>query len=206
MTTQIDPSITLIAIGGFLVTIVGWCVAYIFQRRLVVLQKRFDQQKDMQQITVPRKIEQLEAVREWLREGYRVWGQVKELDKPGMTDEELRRRLNVISESISTWYIDGYHHIAVARQFDPPDLSKPLFRMQTGEEEHFQTGLTALSTMLSIEIATSVNYPLHHGAEDIGAALTIAVANRERVGLFYDLALKHVEALIEQTAKSHLRN
>jgi len=75
MTTQVDPSITaLIAICGLLVTIVGWFVTIIFQYRLFVLQKKFDIQKDMQQITVPRKIEQLEAVREWLREGYRVWG------------------------------------------------------------------------------------------------------------------------------------
>ncbi len=131
---------------------------------------------------------------------------VKELEKPGMTGDELRKRLNPISESVSAWHVDGYHHIAVARQFDPIDLSKPLFHMRAGEEDYFQTGLTALSTMLNIEIASAVNFPLRLGAEDIGVALEMAVANGTRVGLFYDLALKRVEALIERAAKNHEQN
>jgi hypothetical protein len=108
---------------SLLLTIVGWGITAYYRRRILDRQIAAEREKEARQLIIPRKMEQLDAIKEWLEAGYRLWRLRESLpyDADNISKKELENRRQEIDKQIHEWGAHYWSMVALAGVLDPRD-------------------------------------------------------------------------------------
>jgi hypothetical protein len=94
----------LLSLLSLLITILGWSITARYQKQILERQIAAEREKDIRQIIIPRKIQQLETIKDWVENGYKLWHRWK--DRPRqeyMFNEKLKAQREEIDKRIHNW-------------------------------------------------------------------------------------------------------
>jgi len=150
---------------SLLITIIGWSVTARYQKEILERQIAAEREKDIRQIIIPRKIQQLETIKNWVENGYKLWHRWK--DRPRqeyMSNESLKAQREEIDKDIHNWISVEYMPVeAILDTIEPYEtredgslsdmLSKFATAMPTGNPHYYdeQPKFELYKTELSIE-------------------------------------------------------
>jgi hypothetical protein len=116
---------------SLVLTIVGWSVTAYYQRRILERQIAAEKEKEVRQLIIPHKIQQLEQIKNWVEEGYKLWHLWKDRPRQGyISTEKLGEQREEIDRLITTWVSVDYMTIEslvsiIEPYDDEPPHSKP---------------------------------------------------------------------------------
>jgi hypothetical protein len=94
----------LLSLFSLFITILGWSITARYQKQILERQIAAEREKDIRQIIIPRKIQQLETIKNWVENGYKLWHRWK--DRPRqeyMSNEKLKAQREEIDKRIYHW-------------------------------------------------------------------------------------------------------
>lgn len=90
---------------SLLVSILGWSVTAYYQKKLLERQIQAEEDREVRKYIISRKVQQLEEIKEWLEEGYRLWSVRDHLPYRGNISEQriLVSEQHRLDNEISEW-------------------------------------------------------------------------------------------------------
>lgn len=111
---------------SLLLTILGWSITAFYQRQILERQIAAEKERETRQLLIPRRIQQLEKIKSWAEEGYRLWHLWNDRPRQGyMLVGRLRQQREEIDRRINIWATVDYTTVeAMAKIIERFDIKE----------------------------------------------------------------------------------
>jgi hypothetical protein len=96
---------------SLILTILGWSVTAYYQRKILERQITAEREKEIRQVLIPRKLQELDTLKKWLEEGYKLLERREKLTyQKNISLRLLEKQRQEIDVNIQEWGLNLLTH------------------------------------------------------------------------------------------------